>query len=50
MEMQQGELFAPRLNELPSKEEFEAANHDRVDAVGLAVTFTSKGGPRLCSR
>ena len=43
MEMQNGLLVAPRLNELPSKAEVEKAIEDKVDAVGIDVTFPGSG-------
>ena len=42
-DLQKGELRAPRLNELPSKEEVEAANESKVDTLGLAITVSGTG-------
>ena len=43
MDMQNGLLVAPRLNERPSREEVEKACKDKVDAGGMAISYTSTG-------
>jgi hypothetical protein len=42
-EAEDGEITAPRLNEIPSRQEVTEAARNKNDSIGLAVTFTSTG-------
>ncbi len=42
-EAEDGEITAPRLNEIPSRQEVTDAGRNKNDSIGLAVSFTSTG-------
>jgi hypothetical protein len=46
-EAEEGEITAPRLNEIPSRQEVIEAGRNKNDSIGIAVTFTSSGAKLL---